>query len=188
MRTLISLTTFVALAACGTPESATANDTGGGSAGGVVTGQAGGAAGGSASSTVDAGAEPLPTTRDAIVSFAQRRAYAPWPAEAAPHLSTGPHGGRVRTWVNPVLAESLEAGNTSHPIGSIAVKELYGSGTGTTITGWAVDVKDVDGTWVFFEGFTPALNQFFFRGTGNLCSNCHRAGVDQVLTPPSALP
>lgn len=94
----------------------------------------------------------------------------------------------MRTWVNPALATSLKAGNTTHPSGSIAVKELYGSGTGTAITGWAVDVKDTDGTWIFYEGFAPALNQFFFRGTSNLCGNCHRAGVDQVLTPPAALP
>lgn len=184
MRSSSSIAVLVMVGACGLPAAPT-GDAGVGTDGGIEESD-GGRDAGAGAPDAGGGAEALPTTREAIVAFAQRRAYTDWPAEPAAHLSTGPHGGRVRTWVNPVLAASLKAGSTNHPPGSIAVKELYGSGT--SITGWAVDVKDLDGTWIFFEGFTPALNQYFFRGTANLCGNCHRAGLDQVLTPPSALP
>jgi hypothetical protein len=69
--------------------------------------------------------------------------------------------------------------------GSIAVKELFTRGART---GWAVDAKAADGRWLFFEGFEPALDQFFFRGSGNLCARCHSSGIDFVLTPPEAFP
>lgn len=132
----------------------------------------------------DAGA-PTPATRAGLLSVAQSGAYLSWKAEPAPHQTSGPHGGQVRTFVNDVLYASMKAGNTTHPRGSIVVKELFSNGARN---GWAVDAKDDEGTWVFFEGFEPQLNQYFFRGTGNLCSNCHAGGVDFVLTPPSALP
>jgi hypothetical protein len=128
---------------------------------------------------------PLPTTRDALVAFARARSYSSWPSEPEAHASAGPHGGRVRTWVNPTLAASLRAGATTHPAGSVAVKELYGSGT--AITGWAIDVKRDDGVWVFWEGFLPQLDQYYFVGMNNLCGRCHQAGVDTVLTPADAL-
>jgi hypothetical protein len=137
---------------------------------------------------IDAGATdptPLPTTREALVVFARERSYASWPSEPEAHASAGPHGGRVRTWVNPTLAASLRAGATTHPAGSVAVKELYGSGT--TITGWAIDVKRDDGVWVFWEGFLPQLDQFYFVGVNNLCGRCHQGGVDTVLTRADAL-
>lgn len=119
-----------------------------------------------------------PTTRDGLLALAQSGAYLGWKAEPAAHPSAGPHGNTVRTFVNTALYDSLEAGNAAHPNGSIAVKELFTAGTRS---GWAIDAKGDDGVWTYFEGFEPALNQYFFRGNGNLCSQCHQAGVDQVL-------
>ena len=135
-------------------------------------------------STPDSGT-PTPATRAGLLSIAQSGAYLSWKAEAAPHQTAGPHGGQVRTFVNDVLYASMKAGNTMHPRGSMGVKELFTNGART---GWAIDAKDDDGVWTYFEGFEPQLNQYFFRGTGNLCSNCHAGGVDFVLTSPSALP
>lgn len=136
-------------------------------------------------SAPDSGAAATPATRAGLLSIAQSGAYLSWKAEAAPHQTSGPHGGQVRTFVNDVLYASLKAGNTMHPRGSIAVKELFTNGVRT---GWAIDAKDDDGVWTYFEGFEPQLNQYFFRGSGNLCSNCHAGGVDSVLTPASSLP
>ncbi len=131
------------------------------------------------------GGSGISATRAGLVSIAQTGAYLAWKAEPMVHQTTGPHGDTVRTFVNEPLCASLKAGNTTHPIGSVVVKELFSSGTRT---GWAVDAKGDDGVWVFFEGFEPQLNQYFFRGTGNLCANCHASGVDFVLTKAAALP
>jgi hypothetical protein len=119
------------------------------------------------------------------VAFVQSGAYTAWAAEPARHASTGPHGGAVRTFVNDTLYTSLKQGRASHPSGSIAVKELY---TGANRTGWAVDIKGDDGVWIYYEGFEPRLDQYYFRGDGNLCANCHAGGVDRVLVPASAFP
>jgi hypothetical protein len=133
----------------------------------------------------DAGPASMPTTRAEIVAFVQSGAYTAWAAEPARHASTGPHGGAVRTFVNATLYTSLKQGRASHPSGSIAVKELY---TGANRTGWAVDLKGDDGVWIYYEGFEPRLDQYYFRGDGNLCANCHAGGVDRVLVPASAFP
>jgi hypothetical protein len=126
----------------------------------------------------------LDTSRKALVQLVESKTYQSWKAEPAPHPSTGPHG-TVRTFVNETLYQSLKAGNARHPQGSIAVKELF---KGTALSGWAVDVKRDDSTWVFFEGFLPALNEYYFSGPGNLCANCHESGVDFVLVPKETLP
>lgn len=137
----------------------------------------------------DGGATSPSTTASALTDFVKAGAYKTWKAEPAIHASTGPHGGNVRTYVNDVLYASLKAGNTSHPKGSIVVKELYGSGT-SSLTGHAVDIKDdTSGEWVFYEGFAPGYGSpYYFRGTANFCASCHAPGLDYVLTKPSALP
>lgn len=137
----------------------------------------------------DGGTPSASTTASALVDFVRAGSYKSWKAEPAIHGSTGPHGGNVRTYVNDALYASLKAGNTSHPKGSIVVKELYGGGT-SSVTGHAVDVKDDQtGEWVFFEGFAPSYGSpYYYRGTTNFCASCHAPGLDYVLTQPSALP
>ena len=135
--------------------------------------------------TVDAGTPDAGVAFDfsksGLAAFAASGAYKAWKTEPAVHASTGPHGGNVRTYVNDVLYASLKAGKTTHPPGSIAVKELYGSST-TTVTGHAVDAKDDAGTWFFFE------ESFYFSGTSNFCANCHASGPDFYASPITALP
>lgn len=117
------------------------------------------------------------------VALARSGEYRAWPAEAAPHASTGPHG-QVRTFTNPPLFDSLKQGAASHPVGSIVVKELWAQ---NRITGWAINWKGEDGQWRFFEGFEPTLDQYFYVGTDNGCAGCHQPGLDFVLTKPEAL-
>lgn len=130
------------------------------------------------------------TSAAGLTAFVKSEAYKSWKAEPEVHNSAGPHGGKVRTYVNDVFYASLKAGNTVHPRGSITVKELYGSST-TTVSGHAVDVKDeATGEWVFYEGFGPSYSSpYYYRGTTNFCANCHKnAGNDYMLTPASAFP
>lgn len=110
--------------------------------------------------------------------------YLEWPAESAVHSSAGPHFGDVRTFVTPVLLASLEAGNSSHPVGAAAVKELYARGD--TVRGWAVSRKrDADSAggegWFWYEYYDGQP-----KAAGNgvaLCTGCHSGGDDFVLTP-----
>ena len=130
------------------------------------------------------------TSAAGLTAFVKSGAYKSWKAEPEVHNSAGPHGGKVRTYVNDVFYASLKAGNTTHPRGSITVKELYGSST-TVVNGHAVDVKDeATGEWVFYEGFGPSYSSFYYhRGTANFCAGCHQgAGNDYMLTPASAFP
>ena len=131
------------------------------------------------------GTGAMPSGRDALVEFAKSGEYLTWKAEPSPHQSTGPHGGDVRMFVNDALYASLKSGATTHPNGSVAVKALFTDGVRS---GWAIDLKREDGEWVFYEGFEPQLNQYYFEGTSNLCANCHKTGVDYVLVPASNFP
>lgn len=132
----------------------------------------------------------LDTSATGLTAFVKSGAYKGWKAEPTVHDSGGPHGGKVRSYVNDVLYASLKAGNTQHPKGSIVVKELYGS-SASEVTGHAVDLKDeATGEWIFYEGFAPSYDSpFYFRGTSNFCASCHKGGNnDYVLTPASAFP
>jgi len=123
-----------------------------------------------------------PTGEAALLPWLEAGSYEDWPAEAEPHPSAGPHFTAVRTFVNTTLLESLEAGNTEHPIGATAVKELYGANP--EIGGWAVMIKVASGddasTWYWYESFGDTT---YADDTGVAgCGNCHASGADYVRT------
>lgn len=128
---------------------------------------------------------PVDTSQAGLLAFARSGAYRMWPSERAPHRSAGPHRGMVRTFMNDTLRNSMSARNEVHPRGSIAVKELY-EGDGTTIYGYAIDVKFADGaganTWVFYEGFGPDYVDPYYGIAHPTCDGCHAGGRDYVLT------
>ena len=162
-------------------------DQGGGGQGGGGQGGGGQAGSGGTGGQGGATSEP-PTEADALFQWLKDGGYTAWQAESGPHESTGPHGGKVRTFVNAALFESLAAGNTVHPKGAAAVKELYGSGS--TITGWAAEVKTDDDSaggqgWYWYENFstTDPSNPVAAGNGKSLCFNCHSGGTDYVLTP-----
>lgn len=135
-------------------------------------------------------ADGVPLEEAALHEYLRSGAYQQWTAESAPHPSTGPHGGKVRTFLSPGLAASLrQAGAASaHPPEAAAIKELYGAGD--VVTGWAVGIKlasDSDGgkAWYWYEVFStqPGAKPGFVGRGLPLCSNCHRGGRDYVLTP-----
>lgn len=125
----------------------------------------------------------VPTTRPALDDFLVRGKYLSFAAESRLHQSEGPHFGRVRTFMNPLLAASLGNGRLTHPAGAAAIKELYKGGT--QLAGWAVLVKVVEGDgggdgYFFFEAIDGRV---VAEGRGYpLCVSCHEAGRDMILT------
>jgi hypothetical protein len=125
----------------------------------------------------------VPATAAELFAFLQAGSYLDFVTESGPHSSAGPHGGTVRSYLNPVLAASLASGGP-HPVGAAAVKELYDDGT---LSGWAVEVKIAAGetgdAWYWYEVFNTTSNTGTIQGIGvPLCANCHADGTDFVLT------
>lgn len=128
-------------------------------------------------------AEVVPTQIPALLAYLQAGAYTSLPAEAGAHPSAGPHFGRVRTFFNQALADSVAQGNLQHPVGAAAIKELFRQGN--SVRGWSVMVKVAPGeggsTWFWYEGIDGTE---YAAGIGEgLCTGCHSAGPDFVRTP-----
>lgn len=106
--------------------------------------------------------------------------------EPAVHPSTGPHGGNVRIYYNPILTENIRAGKKTWDVGAAMVKELYLNST-TQVSGYSVMIKveensGTDGSgWVYFESFSGSADNAFYGKGIQLCANCHRGGVDFLL-------
>lgn len=114
-----------------------------------------------------------------------KKAFLPEPAI---HASTGPHGGNVRTFYNPILVEDLRAKRPSWRVGAAMVKELYFSGQSQVI-GFSVMVKLDENSgpkgegWLFYETFSGTNDNAFFGRAVPVCANCHGAGIDYLLSP-----
>jgi hypothetical protein len=113
-----------------------------------------------------------------------RQTYTPEPAV---HRSlSNAHGLNVRTWYSPVLAEDLRAGRVPFRRGAAMVKELYATGE-EDVLGWSVmrKLRRKSGRrgkgWLFSERL-PGGGSFFGRGLP-VCTGCHAAGVDYLLSP-----
>jgi hypothetical protein len=133
----------------------------------------------------------VPVTKDNLFSYLQAGSYKRLAAkESDNHPTRGPHtkiGWPVRVFLSPKLDASLKAGNTSHPAGSAAVKEMYDSSG--KLQGWAVMVKTAADSaggkgWFWYE-VTSTTDGSKPVATGNgvpLCFGCHFTGRDFVLT------
>ncbi len=133
----------------------------------------------------------VPTNPEELFAFLQAGKYKSFEArETKAHGSVGPHtraGLPVRVFLDPVIDGSLAAKNSSHPAGSSIVKEMFD--VSGDLQGWAVMVKTSadsargDG-WFWYEvidtedGSNPVASG---NGVG-LCTGCHFAGDDFVLT------
>jgi hypothetical protein len=134
---------------------------------------------------------PVPTEPNALLDYLLARRYDNFPREAAAHAPFGPHGqGAVRVYFEPALRVSLDAGELEHPMESAAIAEMYGA-DGATFIGWAVSVKLEESSeagqgWYWYEvedvngDGVAQVNQ----GLGlPLCTSCHAAGADFILSP-----
>lgn len=126
----------------------------------------------------------VPTSRPALDEFLVQRKYLHFAAETRLHQSEGPHFGRVRTFMNPLMYNSLAAKMREHPQGAAAIKEIYKGGE--VLAGWAVMVKvaargDAGEGYFWFEAVDGRVVS---EGRGNpVCAQCHESGQDLVLTP-----
>jgi hypothetical protein len=127
----------------------------------------------------------VPTEPEALLAYLKSGAYKTFPRESARHPSAGPHGGEVLTYLNPELADSLEAGNEEHPICAASIKELFRGND--EVSGWAVMVKNYDQSregqgyyWYEILG-TEGAPDYAGQGLG-LCVDCHASGSDYVRT------
>ncbi len=126
----------------------------------------------------------VPWGGPALRSWLEAGQYRQWRGESQAHSSQGPHFGKVRAYLNPVLFDSMSAGKKDHPKGSVAVKELYGDGD--KVLGWSVAIKtdaasSFGTNWYWYEKFEDRV---VADGKGVLlCRSCHIAGRDYVLTP-----
>ena len=137
-----------------------------------------------AATPTQSGSQDPPTTAAALLAWLQAGSYLDWHAESAAHDSVAPHFGRVRTFLNDAVFDSLSAGNAEHPRGSALVKELYGS-AGTEVRGWAVMVKTqetsgVGAGWYWYERF--GTSTFANGNSSPLCYNCHGNDFDGLST------
>ena len=133
----------------------------------------------------------VPTDLGDLFRYLQEGSYKSFAAqESDKHPSAGPHtkvGWPVRVFMDPLINASLAAGNTSHPLGSSIVKEMY-DGDGD-LQGWAVMVKTSEDSaggkgWFWYEvTSTKSGSDPVAAGNGvQLCQGCHFIGKDFVLT------
>lgn len=125
----------------------------------------------------------VPTNADELEVFLSAGEYLDFEAESAVHEGAGPHFGRVRTFINEELVTSLDSGEAEHPVGSAAIKELYGDGE--EVAGFAVMVKTREGSggdaWYWYEGYRGTL--YADEQGDSSCTGCHSSGVDHFRSP-----
>lgn len=130
--------------------------------------------------------ETVPVEPGALLAYLQRGDYRGFTRESASHVSTGPHGRLVRTYLNASLLDTLERG-ALHAAGAASVKEFVDAND--AVTGWAVEVKlqaDSDGGrgWYWYEIFNPSRPSSALEGVGiSACTSCHSEGNDFVQVP-----
>lgn len=129
-----------------------------------------------------------PLRRPALLRWLRAGGYlTSYRGEPAVHVSAGPHGGFVRTWYAPVLADDLAAGRTTFRAGAAMVKELYLDRPDGPPAGYSVMRKLTARSrggrgWLFFETFDARTGAGFYgRGLG-VCTGCHAAGTDFLLS------
>ena len=133
----------------------------------------------------------VPVDLSQLLQYLQSGTYKAFAAqESKAHPSEGPHTRidlPVRVFMNDRIAESMKAGNKTHPAGSALVKEMFSENQ--ELAGWAVAVKTQDQTdagkgWFWYEITSPTdPTKVVAAGNGVMgCVNCHANGDDMVLT------
>lgn len=137
---------------------------------------------------------PVSTNIDELFAYLQSGRYRnEFPlAEPEPHPSAGPHvsyGKPVQAYFSAGVAESLEAGDMTHPMGSMIVKDLF-SDDGSELIGWAVMQKTHEDSdngkgwfWAEFLSTEDSSDVPVPAENGSaLCTSCHIRGTDFVLS------
>ncbi|HEX6244123.1 MAG TPA: hypothetical protein VFZ61_24575, partial [Polyangiales bacterium] len=129
----------------------------------------------------------VPSEAAALLRYLRAGEYKGFQRESAPHASSGPHGGRVLTYVNDLLADSLDAGAAQHPRCAASIKELFLGQD--ELSGWAVLVKTEDDTrhgngYYWLEVIRTDATSADYQGHGlGACVGCHSTGRDYFRAP-----
>jgi hypothetical protein len=138
---------------------------------------------------VDEELEPceVPSDPSALLDYLRSGAYKDFARETAPHPSTGPHAGGVLTYVNDLLAASLDAGAAEHPRCAASIKELFLGKD--EVSGWAVFVRAEEESrsgrgYYWLEVTRTDATRADYEGHGiGICVGCHSAGRDYFRSP-----
>lgn len=134
----------------------------------------------------------LPLGKDELFAFLTTKEYGAFETqEKNMHPSAGPHtklGLPVKVYMNDIIANSLTANNSEHPLGSVIVKEMFDANN--VLSGWAVMAKTQASTedgkgWFWYEvTSTKDANSLQAMGNGVIgCTSCHSSGGrDMVKT------
>ena len=132
--------------------------------------------------------DTVPTIAEALFDYLKEGKYKSFKHESKVHPSRG-HQFDVRVYLNPLLDNSLTAGNEEHPKDAAAVKEMYDTQTGE-FRGWSVSVKtreksDAGNAWYWYAitstGADKRANPDFAEVGIPFCVGCHTPGRDYVL-------
>ncbi len=120
------------------------------------------------------------TSEEEITKFFIDQTFVSWFGHSevqTPQSSSSPHGD-MKTFINPALQESMNDFDESHPVGSIAAKELYLSNS-SEVSGYLYAEKISEGTaantWLWYEDLNLSEDngvEVYGRGVAN-CSGCH---------------
>lgn len=128
--------------------------------------------------------ELIDTSKAGLVSFLKGNEYKNW--TNFPAVRTTEDHGKIRTYFNSKLKDSLTAAKDEHDVGSIAVQEVYKS-DGTTLDGYSVLAKHKAGegkdTWFFYQVTgAPDFADVKAYGVGapSDCVSCHKSGTDFI--------
>lgn len=127
----------------------------------------------------------IPLKEKELFAYLQKGDYKKFKhQEKETHKSAGPHE-TVRTYINDILAKSLLAENTEHPIGSFAVKEQFkadGSSLGWAVMAKTQDKADRGNGWFWYEVLDDkdVTKRAAFGNNVKGCVSCHAVGKDMV--------
>lgn len=119
-----------------------------------------------------------------MADWTRAGAYRIWDHGPAPFRSTA--GGGTRIYVNEILATSLASGTSTHPPGSIGIREVYYDDL-MTLRGVNLTIKleaddDSANNWLFVELFNldPRGEPTVYERGSPVCLACHGSSPDFV--------
>ena len=116
-----------------------------------------------------------------LKTWLDAKCFEGWVSESGV-LEASKSDGLAQVFVNPLLADSLEAGNALHPPGSAAVRVMYLEDQ-ATIWGYAMLFKPMDTpaqSWFWFEHFLHHEDPTVSATEAPGCTGCHSDGADFV--------
>ncbi len=111
------------------------------------------------------------------IHAADYRSWQRAPGYETPQPTIRAHGETAEIFLNDTLVAALEqTGLSAWPAGSLIVKDSQKGSTPTLVAA----MEKTSGDWFYAEW--TAGGEVKYAGTPDVCTNCHNAGQDQLLT------